>query len=80
MHGVDADEPYINFHRPGLFAQTITDKKGKTRKRRLSAAGHHAGDLARNRHRDVGQPHTVWLSQTRQQLFPYINKRSRKAA
>ena len=57
MHGVDADEPYINFHRPGLFAQPITDKKGKTRKRRLSAAGHHAGDLARNRHRDVGQHH-----------------------
>jgi len=25
--------PYLNFHRPCLFAQTVTDKKGKTRKR-----------------------------------------------
>ena len=25
--------PYVNFHRPCLFAETITDKKGKTRKR-----------------------------------------------
>ena len=25
--------PYINFHRPCLFAQTITDKKGRQRKR-----------------------------------------------
>jgi len=25
--------PYINFHRPCLFAEAITDKKGKTRKR-----------------------------------------------
>ena len=25
--------PYVNFHRPSMFAETITDKKGKTRKR-----------------------------------------------
>jgi hypothetical protein len=25
--------PYLNFHRPCLFAEEITDKKGKTRKR-----------------------------------------------
>ena len=25
--------PYINFHRPGLFAETITDAKGRSRKR-----------------------------------------------
>jgi transposase InsO family protein len=25
--------PYINFHRPCLFAEAVTDKKGKTRKR-----------------------------------------------
>jgi hypothetical protein len=25
--------PYINFHRPCLFAENITDAKGKTRKR-----------------------------------------------
>ena len=25
--------PYINFHRPCFFAETITDAKGKTRKR-----------------------------------------------
>ena len=25
--------PYVNFHRPGFFAETITDEKGKTRKR-----------------------------------------------
>ena len=25
--------PYVNFHRPCLFAEEITDKKGKTRKR-----------------------------------------------
>jgi transposase InsO family protein len=25
--------PYVNFHRPCLFAESVTDKKGKTRKR-----------------------------------------------
>ena len=25
--------PYVNFHRPSLFAENITDAKGKTRKR-----------------------------------------------
>jgi hypothetical protein len=25
--------PYVNFHRPCLFAETITDTKGKARKR-----------------------------------------------
>jgi hypothetical protein len=25
--------PYVNFHRPCLFAESITDAKGKTRKR-----------------------------------------------
>ena len=26
-------DPYVNFHRPCLFAETITDAKGRQRKR-----------------------------------------------
>ncbi len=92
--------PYINFHRPCLFAEDTLDKKGKTRKRyplkavmtpleKLASLPRAENflkpgvtlDALRERARAVSDNEAAErLNKARSQLFPSINKRSRKAA
>ena len=46
--------PYVNFHRPCFFPQSVTDAKGKTRKR------YRIEDMTTPPHTDFAQTHT-WI-------------------